>query len=106
MIRIAGTITYLDGREVPYEATQREIAAWERYALRSGLPTGLGTPLASMVTMTRYLAYAAEMRGSDDPVSFEVWDASVAEVTAPEEDAEPVDPTQEGRSVDSWPPSP
>jgi hypothetical protein len=52
-----------------------------------------------MVTMTRYLAYAAEMRGSDDPVSFEVWDASVAEVTAPEGDAEPVDPTQADRSV-------
>lgn len=100
MIRIDGTITYLDGREEEYHATQREIAQWERYALRSGLPTGLGTPLASMVTMTRYLAYATVMRGADDPVSFEVWEADVAEVTAPEEGAQPVDPTPRDQLAD------
>lgn len=105
MIRIAGEIFYLDGRVVEYEATQRELAAWERYALRAGLPTGIGTNLTSMVTMTRYVAYKCEMRGSESPVSFEVWDDSVAEVTAPDQEAEAADPTQEGRSAGSWPPS-
>lgn len=104
MIRIDGTITYLDGREEEYHATQREVAAWERYALRSGLPTGIGTPLASMVTMTRYLAWAASTRGAEEPVSFEVWDADVAEVSAPEEGVQPVDPTQADQPADSWPP--
>ena len=57
-----------------------------------------------MVTMTRYIAYAAKMRDADDPVSFEVWDAEVAEVTAPEEAVQPVDPTQREAQTDSWPP--
>lgn len=100
MIRIDGTISFLDGRETEYHATQREVAAWERYALRSGLPTGIGTPLTSMVTMTRYIAYAATMRGAEDPISFEVWDADVAEVTAPEEGAQNVDPTPRDQLAD------
>jgi hypothetical protein len=108
VIRIEGTITYQDGRTETYEATQREIAAWERYALRNGLPTGMGTTSGPLVTMTRYLAYATVTRAADDPVSFEVWDAGVAEVDAPdpgEADQGAVDPTLTGRSADSWPPS-
>lgn len=101
MIRIGGQVTYADGRTTHYEATQREFAAWERYALRSGLPTagdpkaGTGAPL----TMTRYLAWAAIQRGDEDPVSFDVWDAMVAEVTADEGAETVADPTPADRSA-------
>ena len=38
MIRLVGTVTYADGRVEEIECGQREFAAWERFALRAGLP--------------------------------------------------------------------
>ena len=57
---------------------------------------GAGAPL----TMTRYLAYSAVIRGSDNPESYESWEAGVAEVSAESEAAE-LDPTQAEQSTGS-----
>lgn len=102
MIEVSGRVIYTDGREAEYTATQREFAAWERYALRHGMPTGTtDTPGdKAPLTMTRYLAYATIMRGDEEPVSFDVWDSMVAEVSA-EEAPEALDPTPPARSIDS-----
>ena len=104
MFRVTGEIAYTDGRTVSYEATQREFAAWERYAIRNGLPPGTSTQAAAggplaIATMQRYLAYSAVMRGDEEPTSFEVWDAMVLDVTAVQ-GAELADPTLPDRSDD------
>jgi hypothetical protein len=96
VIEVRGTVTYTDGREVEYTATQREFAAWERYALRMGIPAGTDGRQGAPLTMARYLAYSAIHRGDDEPMSFEAFDAQVAEVSAPEQ-AESLDPTRPGR---------
>ena len=102
MIEVSGKVIYADGREVEYTATQREFAAWERYALRMGMPTGTsgGAGSTAPITMTRYLGYSAIMRGDEEPTSFETWDAMVAEVSA-EGDPESLAPTPPARSTDS-----
>jgi hypothetical protein len=94
MIEVSGIATYTDGTVVPYTATQREFGAWERYAFRAGLPVQ-----QAQITMARFLAYAAITRGDDDPISFEAFDATVAEVTASEDPAT-LDPTLPARSTD------
>lgn len=103
MFRVTGTVTYNDGRVVEYVAAQREVGAWERYAIRNALPIGndAGAP-RMLVTSVRYMAWAAVMRDEEHPESFEVWDATVLEVTAPqvEEDAV-VNPTPGERSEGS-----
>jgi hypothetical protein len=99
VIEVKGTITYTDGRVTEYTATQREFAAWERYALRHGLPTGTDGGPTAQLTMARYLAYSALNRGDENPVSFEVFDAEVAEVAA-DEDPRLLDPTRPARSAD------
>ena len=102
VIEVAGKVIYNDGAEAEYRATQREFAAWERYALRMGMPTGTsgGAGSTAPITMTRYLAYSAMMRGDQEPISFEAWDAMVAEVSA-EGDPNELDPTPPARSIDS-----
>jgi hypothetical protein len=86
VIEITGTITYADGRSEAYTAAQRELAAWERYALRNGYPlpspSGGGVGMAS--TTARYIAYAAVHAGRPrvDWPEFDGWDSGVLEVTA------------------------
>lgn len=99
MIRLVGTVTYTGGREEPIECGQIEFAAWERYALRAGLP--VQAELAPPVTMLRFLGYAAVNRGkpqADWPLTFEEWGAEVEDVAleAPEEAAN-VPPTRLAR---------
>jgi hypothetical protein len=106
MLKFSGTIIYFDGRQVAFEGGQREFAAWERYATRNGLPLGMdGTNRAVPITMGRYVAYACQMRGTDNAESFEVWDESVAEVEAGAEQLETADPTQPAASADWSQPS-
>jgi hypothetical protein len=86
MIEIRGQITYETGEQEEYAAYQRELADYERYALRHGYPlpdpmTGAG---GLQSTTARYLAYAAVHRGhprSEWP-DFDLWADTVLEVSA------------------------
>lgn len=89
MIRLEGTVTYADGRAERIVVTQAEYAAFELWALRHGIPAG--PEQAPVMTMTRYLGYAATQRAAhlerDAWRSWDAWDGDVADVTldAPEE---------------------
>jgi len=84
MIEIRGVITYADGRTESYTGAQRELAAWERYALRHGLPIpGPNAEGIMQHTTGRYVAYAAvhaDMPPATWP-DFDTWAAGVLEVT-------------------------
>ena len=90
MIRLAGTITYTDGREQRIEVMQAEYAAYELWAIRHGLnPAPDSSP---PMTMTRYLGYAATQRQTGRPEhewpGFDEWGTDVADVT--------IDPPEDG----------
>ena len=99
------TITYLDGTVESVQATQADVAAFERWTVGKGLfaPKGVMLHEAMPSVFTRYLAYSAVSRGSDTRQSFEAWDKTVSIV---EGESEPVDPTQTATSDEPLPPSP
>lgn len=83
MIRLAGVVTYRDGRTETIEVTQAEYAGFELWAMRRGIPATPDT--APPMTMQRYLGYEATQRAAhEDPgawMAWESWDSSVADVT-------------------------
>lgn len=104
MIRLAGTVTYRDGRTEQIEVTQAEYAGFELWAIRRGLdPTPDRAP---PMTMTRYLGYQATQRAAhvspDSWTDWEVWDAGVADVSldAPEGMPAEVPPIHAARSAE------
>ena len=71
MVRFKGTIRYMDGREVAFEAGLAATAAWEEYAHRNGYP--FNAEQAPRVLYTLVLAHAA--LGIAE--GFEVWRPTV-----------------------------
>jgi len=70
MIRLKGTVTYLDGREEHFERGSALLVAWESYARRHGIEGGLQ---ANPVTASAVVAHAA--LGISE--GFDVWLATV-----------------------------
>lgn len=99
------TITYLDGAVEVVQATQADVAAFERWTVGKGMfaPKGVMLHEAMPSVFTRYLAYSAATRDSGARQAFEAWDKTVSIV---EGESEPVDPTQTGTSDEPLPPSP
>jgi hypothetical protein len=106
VIRAAGTVYYVDGREEPFTATQAEFAAWELQAMRLGLPPitpGMGeADVVGGLTMARFIGYVATQRAKGVPERQweprDEWEARVAEVSM-EGDAAEVPPSPPVRSV-------
>lgn len=103
MIRLAGVVTYRDGRTETITVTQAEYAGFELWAMRRGIPA---TPAeAPPMTMQRYLGYEATQRAAhEDPgawAAWDAWDSSVADVTleAADENGAAVPPTLVERSA-------
>jgi hypothetical protein len=104
VIRLAGTVTYRDGRTEEIEVTQAEYAGFELWAMRNGIPA---TPdSAPPMTMQRYLGYQATQRTAHhDPAAWqawEAWDSEVIDVTLEAEDGSAdaaVNPTPAVRSA-------
>jgi hypothetical protein len=46
MLLFSGKALYVDGREQEFQAGSVSIAAWERYAIKNGLPHGPDSPAA------------------------------------------------------------
>jgi hypothetical protein len=46
MLRFRGKVELLDGSEIEFVAGSASIAAWERYAIKNGLPHGADSPAA------------------------------------------------------------
>lgn len=107
MIRISGTIAYLDGRSDTFEGGPREWVAWERYALSHGLPTVNQDPSrAAGLTMTWFLAYQAATRHAAERPGFEEWLDGVADIAADVAEAPPTRPAASAAtSSSSGPPS-
>lgn len=86
MIRLAGTVTYRDGREQRVEVMQGEYAGYERYAMRNGLDPKPNGP--TPMSMQRYLGYEAVHRAERLPLAewptYEDWELDVADVTLEE----------------------
>lgn len=81
MIRASGTIRLADGSGRDFEAGPVEWVAWERYAIRQGLPVASeDVGRAAPVTMSLYLAYTRLTRGVPvkDRAGFETWIEDVA----------------------------
>lgn len=87
MIRFRGKVAYLDGTEEEFHAGTSSVAAWERYGLRHGFPTGKDAPgaLSDMVVAHHALAIAE---------AFDPWAEKVLSVEVKqEEDVPPTEPT-------------
>lgn len=56
MIRLKGTVTYLDGREETFERGSAILVAWEAYARRHGIEGGIQQ---NPVTASAVVAHAA-----------------------------------------------
>lgn len=56
MIRLKGTVTYLDGREERFERGSAILVAWEAYARRHAIEGGIA---ANPVTASAVVAHAA-----------------------------------------------
>lgn len=56
MIRLKGTVTYLDGREDHFERGSAILVAWEAYARRHAIEGGIA---ANPVTASAVVAHAA-----------------------------------------------
>jgi hypothetical protein len=56
MIRLRGTVTYLDGREETFERGSAILVAWEAYARRHGIEGGMQ---ANPLTASTVIAHAA-----------------------------------------------
>ena len=70
MIRLKGTVTYIDGREETFERGSALLIAWERYARRHGIEGGVQ---ANPVEASAVIAHAA----LNIAEGFEVWLATV-----------------------------
>lgn len=70
MIRLSGTVYYLDGREAPFDRGSAILVAWERYARRHGIAGGIE---ANAVEASAVVAHAA--LGVSE--GFEAWLATV-----------------------------
>jgi hypothetical protein len=90
VIRLRGSIEYLDGRVETFETGSAALAEWELYALRHGYPLGDKAPpmLSSLV-----VAHAA----LKIQVGFDPWRETVAGV---ELDADGVPPTLPAPSLE------
>lgn len=87
-------IRYVDGTEKTATLSQWSMGQFAQWSARQGLAVDLGNPGLMGVVMLRYQAYCELHRDPSSPrPSFEKWDVTVAEVD-PEEDPEPVYPTQ------------
>jgi hypothetical protein len=99
VIRLAGTVIYLDGRSEPFTGGPREWVAWEHYALSKGLPTAAADPQhAAALTMTWFLAWACATKGVVPRPGFETWLEAIAEVSGFE--LEDVPPTLTAASLE------
>jgi hypothetical protein len=56
MIRLKGTVTYLDGREDHFERGSSILVAWEAYARRHGIAGGMQE---NPITASHVIAHAA-----------------------------------------------
>jgi hypothetical protein len=81
VIRLSGRVEYLDGRVEPFSTGTAALMAYERYAVRNGLPVGSDAPPMTMAHVVAWHAVAAE------GVGFDTWVATVEGVEL-DEDAE------------------
>jgi hypothetical protein len=87
VLRFKGKVAYLDGREQDFEAGSASIAAWERYAMREGLPHGTDSPAAFSDLVVAHHAMAIA-----DPL--DAWIESVLSVElVQEKDVPPTAPS-------------
>jgi hypothetical protein len=87
VIRLTGTIEHADGRLEQFTAGTSALMAYERYAIRNGLPIGADAPLMTMAHVVAWYATAPE------GVGFETWAKGV---TGVELDSEGIPPTPPG----------
>lgn len=70
MIRLKGTVLYLDGREEKFDRGSAVLVAWERYARRHGIEGGMqANPLEASSVIAHAALGIAE--------GFDVWLATV-----------------------------
>jgi len=83
MIKLKGTVTFLDGREETFERGSAILVAWERYARRHGITGGIQeNPVEASAVIAHAALGVAE--------GFDVWLATVDGVDM---DSEGVPPT-------------
>ena len=95
MIELQGTVTYADGSVSTFDTGPWVVSAWERYAVRNGLPTD---PAEAAATSNLYIAYAA-VHADVWPaceVGFEKWQTSVRGIEMDEAPARPTNPEASG----------
>jgi hypothetical protein len=94
VIRLSGTVVYLDGRAEDFSGGPRQWVAWEHYALSKGLPTAASDPQhAAALTMTWFLSWACATSKATPRPGFETWLDTIAEVSGFElEDVPPTLP--------------
>lgn len=86
MLRFRGKIAYVDGREEEFEAGSASVAAWERYALKNGLPHGPDSPAAFSDLVVAHHAIATEEK-------LDPWMETVLSVELKQVDVPPTEPT-------------
>lgn len=87
MLRFRGKIVYVNGDEAEFEAGSASIAAWERYAIRSGLPYGTDSPAAFSDLVVAHHALGVD-------TALDPWIETVLSVELkPEEELPPTEPT-------------
>lgn len=73
-------VTFRDGSTAEAQADQYAISVWERWAAKNGLRPSITDPAPLAWTQMRVMAWAALQRDATSKVTFEAWDATVAEV--------------------------
>jgi len=96
MLRFVGKIGYTDGTEVEFEAGNAAMAAWERYAVRHGLPMGKDSPPTISSLVIAHYALGIE-QGAD--AWMETVDSVECDVPDAPDGADAVPPTLEAASA-------
>lgn len=94
MIKLSGTIHFMDGSSKEVEATQWAFGQLDAWALKRGFKPIKGMTFLEQMPLIglRVIAWAASTRGQSPEISFEAWDKTVDEVEFKDDDA--VNPTQ------------
>ena len=97
MMRQALTVTYRDGLTEDVTATQYSLARFAQYVAVKGYKYDVREPGMMAVLQLRYMAWAELQRDATVKTTFEVWEATVDEVSGAE--MQTVDPTRPAMSA-------
>lgn len=93
MFRQPVSVTYRDGTVEEVVLDQWSIGQFGTYCTVKGWKFDSKDPGMMAITMLRYQAYAEKHRDQKMKPNFDIWDATVVEVSSTEGEAVVVDPT-------------